>query len=136
MPYITLKVSVTPGAELVRTAGAAITELTATVLRKRAELTAVAIEHVPKERWFAGGAPGDAGGPELFSLVVAVTEGTNTKDEKERFIAEAYRLLAKLLGGASRLSYVIIEEVRADSWGYAGETQEYRYITGKQQSRG
>jgi 4-oxalocrotonate tautomerase len=35
------------------------------------------------------------------------------------------------LGTLNPASYVVIQDVRGDSWGYEGLTQEYRYIKGK-----
>ena len=39
------------------------------------------------------------------------------------------RALQALLGEAS--GYVAVEELPADSWGYAGETQELHYLRNK-----
>ncbi len=36
-----------------------------------------------------------------------------------------------ILGELHPASYVVIMDVPADSWGYEGATQEYRYIKGK-----
>ncbi len=35
------------------------------------------------------------------------------------------------MGRLNPASYIVVQDVRADAWGYAGETQEYRYIKGK-----
>lgn len=42
---------------------------------------------------------------------------------------EVNRALQALLGEAS--GYVAVEELAADSWGYAGETQELHYLRNK-----
>jgi hypothetical protein len=44
-------------------------------------------------------------------------------------VREANRALQSLLGEAS--GYVAVEELAADSWGYAGETQELHYLRNK-----
>src|SRR5438045_5602227 len=63
MPQRTLTVSVVPSSDLVRKLGAELTELTARVLRKKPELTAVVIEQVPKQGWASGRATLDRGTP-------------------------------------------------------------------------
>jgi 4-oxalocrotonate tautomerase len=61
--------------------------------------------------------------PERQSL-----DGTNTKDEKARYIAEAYAFFSQLLGELHPESYVYVQDVRAEAYGFGGKTQEYRYI--------
>ena len=39
--------------------------------------------------------------------------------------------MSELLGSIHNESYVYIEEVKADSYGYGGKTQEFRYIKSK-----
>ncbi len=39
--------------------------------------------------------------------------------------------LSQFWGSLNPASYIVIHEVRADSWGYEGATQEFRYIKGK-----
>ena len=60
--------------------------------------------------------------------VIRVTEGTNTKAEKARFVAAVHEGMARLLGPMRPESYVVVEEVRADAWGWGGETQEHRAV--------
>lgn len=127
MPFLHLQVAAAPGVhvldeDLART----LTRLAHTVLRKRAEVTAVRIERVPAEAWFIGG---HALGPRLQSavqLVIQVTAGTNTADEKARFVAEAFEALSELLGGLHSTSYVVVHELPAEAWGYGGRTQAQR----------
>ena len=66
-----------------------------------------------------------------FYLEVHITEGTNTKDEKASYIEKVFSSMRSILGELHPASYVIIKDVRADSWGYEGTTQEFRYISGK-----
>jgi 4-oxalocrotonate tautomerase len=75
--------------------------------------------------------PGETSGVNYFRLAIEVTEGTNTKDEKAEFVAQAFRLLGEAVGNVSPASYVMIHDLRGDAWGYGGQTQEYRYVTGK-----
>ena len=111
------------GAEQVRRLQAEATRLMASVMRKDAELTAVLVEAVPLAAWSTGGRPA----PAAAHLDVKVTQGTNTADEKARFIAEATALLREVMGDALPLAtYVVVDEVPADAWGYGGVTQDAR----------
>lgn len=39
--------------------------------------------------------------------------------------------MTALLGDLASASYVVIHEVHADAWGYAGQSQEFGYIKGR-----
>jgi len=60
-----------------------------------------------------------------------VTEGTNTNDEKARYVQAVFDSMSTLLGELAPASHVVIDEVHADAWGYAGQTQEFSYIEGR-----
>ncbi|HWP20543.1 MAG TPA: 4-oxalocrotonate tautomerase [Burkholderiaceae bacterium] len=104
------------------------TDLTSRLLGKRAEVTAVLAEPVDAARWFVAGDPVAGGTRATFHWVVSVTRGTNTKDEKAAYIREVYARVAELLGPVHEASYVLVHEVDGDGYGYAGLTQERRYI--------
>ena len=131
MPFLDVKVS---RGETPPEAGAIATELTRLtpeLLGKRREVTAVAIDWLPIEQWFIGGESLAGSGLRSFFLKIEITTGTNTKDQKAAFVAAIFAAMEKLLGPLAPASYVVIQEVAADAWGYAGRTQEYRYIEGK-----
>jgi 4-oxalocrotonate tautomerase len=93
------------------------------VLGKKAKLTAVLVEQVSEDTWMVG--------QEAIGLAahldVKITAGTNSPEEKARFIAEANALLHQVLGAELPLAtYVIIDEVPGDAWGYGGLTQTHR----------
>ena len=93
------------------------------VLRKKAELTAVLIEHVSASDWTVGGEQVQA----AAHVDVKVTEGTNTAEEKEQFVGEAMTLLRSVLGpDLDPVAYVVIHEVAAGAWGWDGFTQAHR----------
>lgn len=131
MPFLDVKVSrgdtPTEAGEL----AGELTRLTHELLGKRREVTAVAIDWLPAEQWFIGGEPLAGSGRRSFLLKIEVTTGTNTKDQKAAFVAAVFAAMEKLLGPLAPASYVVIQEVAADAWGYAGRTQEYRYIDGR-----
>lgn len=122
MPFVSVKVAgPLDGAQVTRLRQG-ITDLMAQVLGKRADLTAVLIEPVAGE-WAIGAEPV----ARAAHLDATVTLGTNTAPEKARFIAAAHRLLTTVLGPDLPLAtYVVVSEVPAESWGYAGRTQAER----------
>ncbi len=128
MPMITLQIAGAPDEVLTQRLAEEVTRLTAEVLGKDPAVTAVAVEYLPRRQWFIAGQPTEALNRGAFFLEVRVTEGTNTKDEKGRYVREAFARLNDLLGGVDPESYVHVNEVKADAYGYAGRTQERRYI--------
>lgn len=131
MPYLSVKLSPPPTPETADQLALALTELTAAILKKKPELTAIAVEHLPSSLWFIGGKALAAQGAATFYLDIKVTEGTNTKDEKAAYIKAVFSMAESLLGRLHPTSYIVVHEVSADAWGYGGATQEFRYIAGK-----
>lgn len=128
MPMITLQLSGEPDDVLTQRLAEAVTRLTAEVLGKDPKVTAVAVEWIPRRRWVVAGRTTESLGRPAFFLEVRVTEGTNTKDEKARYLREAFAALDALLGGVDPESYVHVNEVKGDAYGYGGRTQERRYV--------
>ena len=62
---------------------------------------------------------------------VHVSEGTNTKDEKAAYLAALFKRMGELLGPLHEESYAHVDEVKGDSYGFGGLTQERRYIAGQ-----
>jgi 4-oxalocrotonate tautomerase len=131
MPYLNVKICAPQSAETTSKIAAFLTGLTADVLHKKKELTSVAIEYMPAQQWFIGGSPLSAQDAKTFYLDIKVTEGTNTKNEKAEYIKKVFAEFETVLGRLDPANYIVIHEVRADSWGYAGDSQEFRYIKGK-----
>lgn len=131
MPILNVNISGSPNAETSKKVASLLVELTATILRKQREVTAVAIDYIPEDQWFVGGSLLSAQGKRSFYFDIKVVEGTNTKDEMARYIEEAFRGLEKILGDVHPESYIYIQEVRGFSYGYGGLTQEHRYIAKK-----
>ena len=129
MPTLQLKVSPLQTPERCQALASALTALTAQLLGKRPEVTAVVIEDLPAVRWYVGGrsVPGPAA-----LLEISITQGTNTAAEKAAFIAAAFAELQRQLGhGAGSFenaSYVVVRETPAADWGYCGQTQAARKL--------
>jgi 4-oxalocrotonate tautomerase len=126
MPYVSATLAVTPSDELTARAIAALTDLTVEVLGKERARTTVVVQYVPGAQWARGGFALPVRG---YFVDVKVTAGTNLRHDKARYVREVNRALQSLLGEAS--GYVAVEELPADSWGYAGETQELHYLRNK-----
>ena len=130
MPMITVKMAHPKAETLINEAAALASSLTERYLGKDPKVTAVAVDVVPLQRWFVSGRPLAASAQASFFLEVRITEGTNTKDEKAKYIAEAFAAFRNLLGELHTESYVHVIEARADAYGYGGSTQERRYVEG------
>jgi 4-oxalocrotonate tautomerase len=113
------------------TIAAEVNKLSATFLNNDPKVTAIIVQRVEPEDWFAGGYSLAEKGLASVWLDVHVTEGNKTKDEKARFIAEAFKAMGKLLGPLHEESYIHVHEVRGDAYGFGGLTQDRRYIAGK-----
>jgi len=122
MPTLQLKLTPVLPAPAQAALAAELTQLTATVLGKRPEVTAVLLEPVPQ--WFIGGVPVTQA---TAWLAISITAGTNTAEQKEAFVAQAYALLQRHLGSLAPASYVIVHELPASDWGYGGQTQAARH---------
>ena len=123
MPTLVLKVAPLQNPERYQALAQALTRLTAELLGKRPEVTAVMIEDLPAAQWLVGGEP--VRRPTAW-LEISITQGTNTPQEKARFIQAAQQELQRQLahGGAlEEASYVIVRELPATDWGYDGQTQ-------------
>lgn len=131
MPYLNVKISGQPSQEIVGKAINILTKHTAEILGKKTEVISVAIEYIPTNQWAIGGIELSSQGVRSFYLDIKITDGTNSKNEKAAFVQKIFSEFELLLGRLHPASYIVIHDVRADAWGYAGATQEYRYIQGK-----
>lgn len=129
MPTLTLKISPPQTAERCEQLAISLTALTAQTLGKRADVTVVVIDELPVARWFVAGS--SAKRPTAL-LEISITQGTNSAEEKARFIAAAYDELQRQLGGRASLepaTYVSVRELAATDWGFGGLTQAARKLS-------
>jgi 4-oxalocrotonate tautomerase len=124
MPFISIKIAgPTLAPEQIKSLQTQTTALMAEVLRKKAELTAVLVEQVASAAWSVGA----NAVPVAAHLEATITAGTNSGDEKARFVADASRILKSVLGTKLPVAtYTVIQEIPADTWGYDGLTQAGR----------
>jgi len=109
----------------------AVTDLTARILHKDPRVTAVIVSEAAAADWFAGGASLAEQGLASYWIDVHVSEGTNTKDEKAAYLAAVFERMAELIGPLHHETYLHVDEVRGDAYGFGGLTQERRYIAAK-----
>ncbi len=128
MPMITVRY-VTPErrAELRPAIAALAARLGAEALGKDPGVTAVLVEPADPEAWFIAGERPTEAGLSAFWMDIKITAGTNTKAETARFVRNAFRGMAALLGPLHEESYVLVHAVDGHAYGYGGRTQEERW---------
>lgn len=123
MPYINVKLNVKESDDLREKILTKVLENTTAILNKKAEVTSVLVEFVSQKNWHVG-----SKNVATVYLDIKITQGTNTKEQKAFYIKKSYEDFCAILGKISPASYIVIDEINADSWGFEGLTQEYRYI--------
>lgn len=127
MPILNVKVSAEKSLELTMQISELLLDLTTRILKKKREVTAIAIDYVAHDSWVVGGHLLSEQNKNSFYFDIKITDETNTKDEKALYITEAFAGFERILGNLHAESYIHVEDVKAASYGYGGYTQEYRY---------
>ena len=127
MPHIAIQLSGPRDAQRQQQISRAVSQLTQSILHKRAEVIAITFEQIADEDWWIGGQTLAELGQSAFQLDISITDETNTKAEKARYITEAFAAFEGLLGALHPESYVYVQDVRAAAYGFGGRTQEYRH---------
>ena len=128
MPILNVKISRPASAELTQQIADMLLKHTTHILHKDPRVTAIAIDYVDPAHWVVGGQTLAAQGKHSVYFDIKITDGTNTKDEKARYIAACFADFAQLLAPLHEESYIYVHDVRAEAYGYGGRTQEWRYI--------
>ncbi|WP_166928381.1 tautomerase family protein [Asaia sp. As-1742] len=93
------------------------------ILGNSPQFLSVVIQEIPCGDWHVGG---HVQGFSAYAHV-RVTEGRTTEEARAKFIAALYEALVILAGGAlSEATYIVVEEMPANSWGFGGITQKIR----------
>ncbi len=126
MPFVHIKVAgAAVGSEEIRQLQRQATGFMVDIMRKRPEVTAVLVDVAEPGHWSVGGETV----PVAANLDVKVTRGTNTHEEKAQFVAAVADMFRRILGPDLPIAtYVVVDEVEADAWGYDGVTQEERRL--------
>ena len=125
MPHIVIHLSGKPDTTLARQVADEVSGLTQRLLGKAPEVIAIAVQFVPAETWFIGGQSLAEQGRSAFHLDISVTDETNTKAEKARYIAALHQAFTRLRPDLHDVSYVHVIDARAAAYGYGGHTQEF-----------
>ena len=127
MPHIQLQLSGSPETSPAAAAVTHVQQLTQQLLGKDPALISVAVQHVPAHCWWVGGQTLADLQQTAFYLQISVTDETNTKAEKARYLQAVHAAMAALLPGLHPVSYIHIVDARAAAYGYGGVTQEHRW---------
>ncbi|MDR6680251.1 tautomerase family protein [Pseudomonas oryzihabitans] len=127
MPHIVLHLSGARDEALGQRAVEVINRLVEEHLGKRTELMATTVHYIPDADWFLGGRSLATLGGSAFHLDISITDETNTKGEKARFLREVQAAMATLRPDLHDLCYVHLIDARAAAYGYGGRTQEWRH---------
>jgi 4-oxalocrotonate tautomerase len=123
--------AVQPKSGLTETIAKAANKLSADILHKNPLITAVTAEEIAPGNWFIGDRSLARHELASFWLDIRIVEGTNTREEKAAFVAATFAKMRDLLGPVHNESYVHVNEVRGDAYGYGGVTQNERYFASK-----
>lgn len=127
MPHIVVQLSGEPDAHRTQRTLDAVMSTTREILGKDEAVMAVAVQYIAADRWFIGGDSLATLGRSAFHLDISITDETNTKAEKARYIRAVYAAMADLHADLHPVSYVHLIDARAAAYGYGGLTQEYRH---------
>ena len=112
MPILNVKVSAEKTPELTSQIAELLLDLTTRILKKKREVTAVAIDYVSHDSWVVGGHLLSEQKKNSFYFDIKITDETNTKDEKAQYIREAFAGFERILGNLHEESYIYVQDVR------------------------
>ncbi|MFT8324019.1 tautomerase family protein [Oenococcus sicerae] len=128
MPYLRVRIASSNKEITDSTIGKELTNLAVTKLGKAAKAAAVDIYHSAPAQWFIGGESLQSLDQTSFFVEIKITESTNTRDQKAAFVKAVFNQMSAWFQNISKTSYVVVQDVASDSWGFGGKTQEYRYM--------
>lgn len=131
MPYLNIRLSMDSSLDVAEKVKSILMKHTTETLGKNGDVTSIEIDFISPNLWFVNGAPVGEQGFIVFYVDVKITEGTNTKEEKATYIDKVFSDIQSTLGSVSDASYIVVHDVSADSWGFKGRAQEYRYVAGR-----
>lgn len=128
MPYLNVRISIPESSESAEKMVAVLLKHTSEILGKKPDVTSIEINFITPDKWFVGGARVSDQKTITFYLDIKVTNGTNTKAEKAKYVKTVFADFESMFGPITPASYIVIQDIFADSWGFQGRTQEYRFI--------
>jgi len=127
MPHIVIHLSGPSDADLTRQVVKQVASLTQSLLGKETPVIAITVQYIAADAWFIGGQSLAELRQSAFHLDISITDETNTKAEKARFLREVFRAMAALRPDLHEVSYVHLIDARAAAYGYGGRSQEFRH---------
>ena len=127
MPHIAIQLSGPRDAQRQQQISRAVSQLTQSILHKRAEVIAITFEQIADEDWWIGGQTLAELGQSAFQLYISITDETNTKAEKAQYLQAVFETMQTYCPRLHATSYIHVIDARAAAYGYGGKTQEYRY---------
>ena len=127
MPHVVIHLSGQPDARLTRQVVEQVNVLTQEILGKQLPVIAATVQYIPPDQWFIGGRTLAELGKSAFHLDISITDETNTKGEKARYLKAVFDAVARLRPDLHEVSYVHLIDARAAAYGYGGRTQEFRH---------
>ncbi len=97
-------------------------------------MTAIIVKSVDAGDWFAGGKSLAEQKLASYWIDIHVGEGTNTRTRRRPISPRCWKRMAEILGPLHHETYLHVDEVKGDAYGFGGLTQERRYIAGKARS--
>ncbi|WP_291935170.1 4-oxalocrotonate tautomerase family protein [Limnohabitans sp.] len=126
MPILNVLISGPAQAQTTQQVAEMLANCTSQILRKKPELTSIAIRYIEPEHWIVGGQSLAVQGKSSAYVEIKITDETNTRAEKAAYIQAVNDGLLKLMPNLHHESYIHVDDVRAGAYGYGGKTQEYR----------
>lgn len=127
MPHIVIRLSGPVDTTLARRAVEAVADLTVDILGKAREVIATEVGFVADDQWYIAGRSLAEWQRSAFQLDISVTDETNTKTEKARYLAAIHAAFRGLRPDLHEICYVHIIDARAAAYGYGGRSQEFRH---------
>ena len=124
MPILNVLISGPAQAQTTQQVAEMLANCTSQILRKKPELTSIAIRYIEPEHWIVGGQSLAVQGKSSAYVEIKITDETNTRAEKAAYIQAVYDGLLKLMPNLHHESYIHVDDVRAGAYGYGRKTEE------------
>lgn len=128
MPYLRVRIVGSNKEITDSTIAKQLTNISVTKLGKASKDAAVDIHHSDPAQWFISGKSLQSLDQTSFFVEIKITESTNTRDQKAAFVKAVFDQMSIWFKNISKTSYVVVQDIASDSWGFGGKTQEYRYM--------
>lgn len=126
MPTLHLSINTQVSALVQNELAKGLTQITAQVLLKKHELTALRISTPTNTTWWIGAQTVVAPDEITAYFEIDISQGTNTENQKANYLAKVFAYLQSQLGPLAPASYGIVRELPLTDWGYGGMTQKQR----------